>query len=349
VITKGSWSQYTGFISLIILIIGFLLLVKFILPYVMPFILAIILACLIDPAVDFVEQKIRLSRGVVVFIVLGVLLVIATFLSIIGVARIVRELEELAMSLPKYDNMMKNLIKDFIGRLTEVYIEDPAPVLAVVQDNMDKFYDTLRMAVNTVMGALKFIPTAFVFLIVSFMATYFISRDKDILVDGILRMAPKEWRRKALAMKTEVVRDTMGFIRAQFILAVMTTSIAIIGLSLMGVKFSLTLGLLIGILDFIPTIGPGLIFVPWAIVSFMMGNPTGSFYVVILYVAILLVRQIFQAVMVGENIGVHPLLALMAIYIGIKIFGVVGVIVGPLTAIVLKALIRGIVMPLWQK
>ncbi len=348
-INKKIWSQYSGILYLIILIVGSLLLVKFILPYFTPFVIALLIACLIDPIVDFIENRTKLSRGIAVFLVLGVLLVIGTVLLTIGIARIVKELEDLAMALPKYDNIMRGLIMDLINKFVEMYTDDTAPVMAIIQDNVDKIYDTLRLAVNTIMGMLKFIPALLVILIISFIATYFISRDKEIIVQSLLNLAPKEWRRKALIMKSQVVKDTMGFIRAQFILTTINTLIAIIGLKLIGVRFFFVLGIIIGLLDFIPTIGPGLIFVPWAIFDFLMDKAGEGIYILILYGVILLVRQAFQAVILGENIGVHPLLALISIYIGIKVFGVVGCIIGPLVAVVLKAVIGGTLPSLIQK
>ena len=196
------------------------------------------------------------------------------------------------------------------------------------------------------MNMIRFLPNVFVVLIISIIATYFISKDKGAVFSSILQIVPEDWQKKAKAMKTEIAQATVGFIRAQLILMFISTVIAYIGLTILGIRYAILLALIIGLVDFVPSVGPGIIFFPWALYSVFVLKQTGMAVVfVIIYILILVVRQSLQPKLVGEGTGIHPLLALASIYLGIKLFGVVGMFIGPFVAIILKAIVVGFLIP----
>ena len=119
---------------------------------------------------------------------------------------------------------------------------------------------------------------------------------------------------------------------------------------MLNVDYALILGLICGILDFLPVFGPSLIFIPWIIICFIIGNIKLALGLFALYLIILGSRQIFQAKLVGKNLGIDPLVALLSIYLGIQFFGFIGLFIGPLVVVVVRALMHtGIIPPLNKK
>ncbi|MDW7676016.1 MAG: AI-2E family transporter, partial [Bacillota bacterium] len=86
-----------------------------------------------------------------------------------------------------------------------------------------------------------------------------------------------------------------------------------------------------------PIIGPGLVFIPWALILLLLGNTGFALALLFLYGMIILVRSLLEPKVVADNIGLHPLTTLISIYVGLKALGVLGIILGPIIVIIIKA------------
>ena len=118
----------------------------------------------------------------------------------------------------------------------------------------------------------------------------------------------------------------------------------LLGLLFLGYEFALIIALLVSFVDALPVLGPGAVFVPWIIREIVSKNIRNALGLVILYIFITAARQILQPKIVSVNVGIHPLEAILAIYIGLKVFGVLGVFIGPILLVIIKAFVRG-----WKK
>jgi sporulation integral membrane protein YtvI len=327
------------------LLVATYIFMKFIVPYFTPFIIAIILAFIIDPFVNILE-KWKVPRSIAVIILLGILVIVLSFLTINGIFRLTRELEDLAANINKYGQTVAEWLNTGIDRFEELTIQLPGVVTEALNDRIKLTSQAIGGYVTDLLNMIRFLPNVFVVLIISIIATYFISKDKGAVFSSILQIVPEDWQKKAKAMKTEIAQATVGFIRAQLILMFISTVIAYIGLTILGIRYAILLALIIGLVDFVPSVGPGIIFFPWALYSVFVLKQTGMAVVfVIIYILILVVRQSLQPKLVGEGTGIHPLLALASIYLGIKLFGVVGMFIGPFVAIILKAIVVGFLIP----
>ena len=131
------------------------------------------------------------------------------------------------------------------------------------------------------------------------------------------------------------------------VLVLISTLITIVGFYILKVEYALSLGIICGLLDMLPLVGPSLIFVPWIVVTVIMGNLNYAIKVLILYIIVLSNRQILQAKIVGQNLGIDPLLTLLSIYLGVEAYGFLGLFVGPLVVVIVRALIHcGVIPPL---
>ena len=142
---------------------------------------------------------------------------------------------------------------------------------------------------------------------------------------------PKSIQMRALELKTEIKKYMGGYLRAQMIIMSISFVILLIGLLILRVEYSLIIAIAIAIFDALPFFGSGAVLIPWAIVNFLSGEATRGVGLLIIYLSVLLMRQLIEPKIVSKSIGMHPLLTLMSMYAGYKIFSIGGLILGPLT------------------
>ena len=131
-----------------------------------------------------------------------------------------------------------------------------------------------------------------------------------------------------------------GYIRAQLIIMTIVFTILLIGFSILGVKTAVLFAFIIAVIDMIPILGTGTVLLPWAVISLLQSNYKLAVGLVIIYLVVLLTRQLIEPKIVGSQIGLHPLATLLAMYTGYKLIGMFGMILGPITAILIVSLVR---------
>lgn len=321
--------------------------IKYVLPYFTPFVIAVILACVIDPPVNYLERRFKMPRAYATLVVLSVVVLIMIAVVTIGVAQVVTEVEDLSRSLPDVNQLIGRTMQDIIESVKGLYAALPQPFVEFIQQNQNAAFGAVQSLAGYLTSLIGGFPRLFVTLFLSVLATYFITKDKDLVTGFLLKFTPLPLRAKVLRMRREMADAVVGYIRAQVILVSITTMLVIVGLSLMGVRYAWLLGLAAGLLDLIPMVGPAVLFIPWIAYAFLTGAPAFGVGLSLVFGISLFVRQVSEARVVGRNMGIHPLAALISVYVGLELFGVAGFIIGPLTVIFLRAVISGIILPLF--
>ncbi|RKO66313.1 sporulation integral membrane protein YtvI [Desulfofundulus salinus] len=318
-----------------------LVILNFFLTVLTPFILAVIIAVLIEPMVRFLHQGCRINRslavGLSMLVVIGGVGALLTLL----VLRLAVELSELSVRLPQYMGPLQAEINRWVEQGKIFYFQLPPLVTGRIQENMGTFTGWLSHVAGSLAGSLLHLitslPNAVLAIVVGLIATYFISRDYQLIIKLWLKTAPEPWGQRVVEVSRQVMGASFGYLRAQSFLVTLTTIQSIVGLYIIGAKYSLTIGLLIGLFDIIPVLGPATIYIPWAIWSFITGQITFGVKLVVLYLLVWGVRQTLEARVVAASLGLHPLAVLVAMYVGLKAIGVLGLVLGPLTLIALQA------------
>ncbi len=109
------------------------------------------------------------------------------------------------------------------------------------------------------------------------------------------------------------------------------------------------MAIVIGVVDALPILGTGAVIIPWAVINIIMKHYSLAAALLVLYGVIVVTRQIIEPKIMGKNIGLHPLATLISLYIGMRIFGIIGILIGPLTLIVIKALQKTSIIPNWKE
>lgn len=324
------------------IIIGLIVLyaVKLAFSYLAPFIAAFILSLIIEPIVRLF-QKIRLGRGISVL--LSIVLFLGGFIafSAFAITRIVYELIKLYEKLPNYYNMLYNFSAEIAQKATDFYLQLPPEALNIVQNMLKTVFDNvtafLSRTTTMLIGILSVLPSTVIFLLITLIATFFLTKDKYIIKDFVFRQLPPIWSTKLASLKTDLFEALLGFLKAQSIILSVTFLESFIGLTLIGIDYAFILAVIIALVDILPVFGTGGIYVPWAITNIITGNYRLGIALLILYGIITVVRYMIEPKVVGQQLGIHPVVTLMSMFVGLKLIGPAGIILGPTTVVTIKA------------
>lgn len=335
-------------------------------PLLYPFLYGLIIALIINKPVHVLENKTRLPRWLSVAIVLlfFILLIFGSFTLV--VTQVVIEITHLIAVLPTHIEDAAHYIKVFITReiianfyanvqdyysaLDENYqvrIEEYIGVgLTKIARAGTFFINTLLQGLQTFLTSL---PNAATVLVISLLAAFFISKDFYRFQERLLSIMPLFIQQRLSTVTNDLKQALVGFLRAQLTLISITGAIVIVGLLILQVNYAFTIGIITGIVDLLPLLGTGFIFVPWIIYLFFKGNFDLVIGLSILYGVVVIQRQIMEPKIVADSIGLDPLITLIALFVGLQLFGVVGLILGPVAVVVINALVKArVFQDLWN-
>jgi len=210
-------------------------------------------------------------------------------------------------------------------------------------------------AVTAIINLVMALPNALVYIIITFLASFFISCDNKMIYDSLAVHIPNNWLNRVESLINDLFKALGGYIRAQCIMICITFTELFIAFNIFNVDYALILAIVISIVDALPILGTGTVLLPWAVFNLVTGNYTFAVCLVVLYLFVLAVRQLIEPKVVGTQIGIYPLLTLAAMYAGVQITGnVLGLIIGPIVLIIIKNVLaqiyeKGMLKNLFEK
>ncbi|MNW57155.1 hypothetical protein D3C74_349350 [compost metagenome] len=196
--------------------------------------------------------------------------------------------------------------------------------------------DTLTAIVNV----LTSLPNIGVIATVILLSVFFMSNNWDKDTKIIARVIPAPLRTITSQIWNDLQKALSGYLRSQFIMISITALIVFIGLLVLKVDSPFTYALIIGIVDLLPYLGVGTIMIPWLLYAFLTGSVSLGIGLSILFVIILVARQLIEPKVLSSNVGLEPLPTLISTFVGLKLFGVLGLIIGPVTLVIAAAITR---------
>lgn len=306
----------------------------------LPFIIAFILAFLIEPLVVKLSSSFKIRRIYSSLLVITVVIVFLVAVLVLLGSRLYRELAELATAFPLIYENNYNLVFEKIAVLQQ-YISLNPEIQNALNSSFQDLLNTLQTVIKTgSMGLLAFLgslPGLLMVIVVSMIATLITSVSFPIVKEWLFKRIKGEYSVKSKLVASDLGSALVGFLRALFILVSVTTIVTTIGLLLIGNKYAFTLGILAGLLDLLPIIGPSLLFIPWIVVLLVSGQLALALKLLLVYLAATVLRAVLEPKIMSDNIGIHPLPTLISMYAGLKLFGAAGLIIGPALLVICVA------------
>ncbi|WP_174729571.1 sporulation integral membrane protein YtvI [Mesobacillus harenae] len=330
-----------------------------------PFIIGLMIAFFLNPLVNFLERKVRIPRFLAVLISLILIFSIFAGLITLLIAEIVSGAEYFARVVPHHlvtlidfiEELIASRLIPFYNQITGIFNNLDAgqqdTIMANIQNVGAHIGTTVGNFVQTffenIPNILSWFPNAATVLIFSLLATFFISKDWYRLYALGSRIMPNRAKSSGATVFADLKKALFGFIKAQATLISITTVIILIGLLILRVDYAITIALVAGLVDIIPYLGTGAIFVPWIIFEIIAGEMSLAIGLGILYIVVLVQRQVMEPKILSSNIGLDPLATLISLFVGFKLIGFLGLIAGPVTLVILTTLHRANVFrDLWS-
>jgi len=300
-----------------------------------PFLLAALIAIILERPVALLAKKTPRLPAVLIVLTLFFLLMVLLFLIISS--NLIGELMDLARLLPRYSDQIVEGINELVQRQEDFYEIVPDEIAEVISQNIDMIFQRVNImfsqALNRFLDFTFNIPMMFIFVIFTILATFYMSKDKGKLLNYFSGKVNLEDREKA-----KLLKDFTAYIRVQLMIITNTTLWVWLTLRFMGIPYALLLGLLAGLLDLIPVVGPGGVL--WALMGIhLLINPLYSLILLIVYFIVQSFRPFLEARVLATNIGVHPLILLLGLFLGLSLYGFKGIILAPLSIIIFKVLV----------
>jgi sporulation integral membrane protein YtvI len=326
---------------------------------VLPFLLAYLIAQIINPIVVILNKKLKVPNKIASAIVVTITVLCLVWVFTILIYGIVNEISNLVaqkdLIAQKISSVYYNwydFVERYFGSDAALFIKENIKVKDIVSNITGYLAGYIMPTIENAFDMAKQLPNILIFTIVLVMGTYFMSSDKENISKNLRKLIPGGAKSTLSEFKKDMSLALVGYIRAQLILMTITFFELTVGFTIIGgevASYALLLGICIAIIDALPILGAGAILIPWGLYSLAAGNVRVGVSLLILYGICMLVRQILEPRIVGKQIGLHPLLTLMAMYAGLRIFGILGMILGPVTALVIKNLAdEGLILKFWR-
>ncbi|MBR7122931.1 MAG: AI-2E family transporter [Oscillospiraceae bacterium] len=311
---------------------------RYLLPVALPFLLGTALALAAEPLVKAVSN--RLPRGAAAGVgVAATLAGIAAIVSVIG-AVAVRQLGRLAGAAPTLVNTARQgmvLVQDFFVNLSEQAPESLRPAL---QRTVLNFFDDgtvllqqLSQYIPGIIGTtLTRVGDGALGLGTGILSAFLISARLPRLKQAVVQKIPASWEKTYLPNLRRLRKALGGWFKAQLKLAAVTWVIVTVGFVLLKIPYAPMWALVVALVDAVPILGTGTILLPWALVCLLQGQGLNCIGLLCTYGAAFVTRTVLEPRLVGQQLGLDPLATLVALYIGYRFWGILGMLLMPIVA-----------------
>ncbi|MBQ8821657.1 MAG: sporulation integral membrane protein YtvI [Lachnospiraceae bacterium] len=327
------------------LILGLVLaFATYILPVLVPFIIAFIVASFLQVFVRKLS-KWRPDRKRSISILLCILfyILVAILISFVGI-KIVDIIWSFIESIPGlFHQTIVPVFSQLAGKLNELLTSSDIGIAGEVNmlfqemmSAMENFITTFSVnAVKIATGGVVGIPGFIIKAVITVVATFFFVADYDKILEFMGKLIPKDKEESFHNIKNYFASTLLIYLRSYSLLFLITYVELSIGFSIFKIPYALLIALLVAIFDILPILGVGGILLPWAVILVFMQEIPLAIGMAALYLVITIIRNTLEPRVVGKQIGLHPLATLIALYVGLKVLGIIGMFLFPVTLAVL--------------
>lgn len=335
------------FYGLIIFIV--VMLAKYIMPIMTPFIIALCVSGLMEFATKRLGIRQEKLRRLLCLVLCGVVYaVVFTLVALVG-AKIIGEAMDVITAIPSFftnylmplinrgADYLENVIKPYDVHLAAMVDELAASMIKTIGQFVTDFSGK---ALVWVTNSATSIPGLIVQIIITVISTFFMVLDFDKVFGFLKKLIPTSQREVVSTGAHYAKTMIVVYIKSYSILFALTFVELTIGFLILGIQYAPVLALAIAVFDLLPILGTGGILLPWSLIALIIGNYKMAAGILVLYLIITAIRNTLEPKIVGKQIGLHPLATLIAMLLGLNLFGLVGLLGVPVLLAVANAMYR---------
>lgn len=321
-----------------VFIIGTFLVLRYIFPLIIPFLLAILIVAVIYKPIEKIHVRTRIGRGflagILLLLVFGIIGSAAWFLCTWGIHKVCEIVKHMDVYQAKFGLFVRTCseaIEHRIGIKADA-IEN------VILERVDVFVEDMQVRImpdlmNRSLFYIELFIGAVTFFVVMIIAAILIMKDFDKMRQTVCGL---KYYEEAMMVFAKIGRLILSFFKAQLLILVVVAVVCIAGLYFAGNAAFFPLGLLTGILDVLPFVGTGIILLPYMLWQFIKGEMVSATILLVTFLVSALARELLEPKLIGDKMNVLPILILVSVYAGIQIFGILGLLLGPLYMLIVS-------------
>lgn len=325
----------------------FYLCFKVLIPLFLPFVIGFIIAVLLRPLTQFLCGRSKCSGKLCSIFVLLFVYTVVTVLLWFALTGFFGELTAIIQSLPEgYRQNIEPLIQTVSNWLDGLFSRFPPDVYAQISGLYTALEQSASSIVTTISTKLlesiplllKNLPNWILTAVFAVMSSFFFSLDYLDIMSFLTRQLPKRIRGIVFEAKTHFLGTVTKYLKAYTLLFLLTFVELFIGFWLIGIDYAATAAFLISFVDFLPVLGTGAVLLPWIFLEAAQGHFTLAIGLTVIFFATGAIRNVAEPKILGKQVGLHPLITLIAMYVGGKLFGLIGIFGVPFVVVILKNL-----------
>lgn len=311
---------------------------KFILPVMVPFIIAFLVSVLIQIPVKKFAKRFPARRKMAAVLCCSLFYAFFFALVLLLGVKLLQGAGNVIISAPAlYNERIVPVFGEVAKRLETAAASVDMEMSQKIEEIFSEFSQNVGQyitdfSVKTVRllsdGAVK-IPGFIVRLVVTVVSTFFMASDFDRIIGFAKKVIPAG-KEESVGRTMEYIRNVLFiYLKSYTFLFLLTFVELLVGFLVLRIPYAAVLAVAIAIFDILPVLGTGGILLPWAVVLLIMGNTSLAVGLLVLYVMITAIRNTVEPKIVGKQIGLHPLATLVFMFIGLKVLGIIGMILFP--------------------
>ena len=316
---------------------------RFLFSLTAPFVFALMAAAALNPAIRWLQRRLGWSRPLLTLLTLLLLFgLVGGALWLVGYT-VAGELLSLAQNWDQILLRLEELVGELEQLAARLWAMLPVSLAGTGEDLIGTLVAWLQSTIGPLLQGLAAVvtnkavalPSFLLALVIFLMALYFLTADYPYLRTWAVQHTSASVTRFFSQVKQTALAAFGGYLKAELMLSVGVFFILLIGFVLTRQSYGLLLALGLAVLDFIPIVGAGTVMVPWAVIALFTQDYVTAVNLMLIWGVIALFRRVMEPKFVGNQTGLSPILSLFSIYVGMKIAGVLGMILGPICTLVL--------------
>ena len=336
ILPKEKWARILVTCAYIVLTgVGVYLFFGKILSLLAPFLAAFLLGWALFSPAKKLQHRTGINRKILSFILVLILILFIGFVLFLFANQLISEAQKLFERLSKNSSNILSSAADFLDTLGEKFpfiyeYLDREVINGTITEVIKNLITSLSSYLATSLTAVVTkLPDISLFFVVFVIASFYFAIDFPNITESLKNYIPKRFKKISVGITEKTKGILTSYIKAYGILLLVTFALLFVGFLILQINYATTLAIIISLLDMLPVIGTGTVLIPWAIISMIMGGMPRGIGLLILYGVITVIREAIEPKIIGKSIGMHPLLTLISMYAGYKLFGLWGILLLP--------------------
>ena len=341
-------SPFLKYFFLATALLGGWILIRYALPVLLPFLLGAGLALAAEPMVSLLTRRVKLPRWLAAGLGVTAVFILLIALLVMLIALLVREAGQLSGIMPDLVSSVQTGMGSLESWLLTMSNAAPDGIRTVISSAVTGFFSggsammqqVTQRLLGLATGILSRLTDGALGFATGILSAFMISGKLPQIKTYLHSRVPPVWRERYIPALKGLKEALLGWLTAQLKLTGITLALLFAGFWALQIPYAPVWAFVISLVDALPVLGTGAVLIPWSVICLLQGDQLRGIGLLGIYVLVWLTRSVLEPKLLGKELGLDPLVTLIAVYAGYKLFGLVGMILAPLLAVAVTRFVK---------